>query len=358
MLFNNHYYIQDLRYVANLNLPWEDLKDKAVLITGATGMIGSFLSDVLMYRNLYYKNDILIYTIGRYEESAKKRFSSYYYHKLFQFLQQDINKPLCIPNDIKYIIHAASNAYPQAISEDPVGTMLTNIIGINNLLEYAREQRIKRILFVSSGEVYGEGTGASFTEDYSGYIDYSNPRSSYPVSKRAAEVLSICYTKQYEVDTVIVRPCHTFGATATPNDTRASSQFVRDVLNGNDITMKSEGKQIRSYCYVADCVSGLLTVLFKGKRGQVYNIANDESCVSIREMAGIIATITTKNVIFDMPDDKELASYNPVQKSILNGDKLKLLGWKPYFNFYDGMKQTIKVLQENDQPLYTKNVKK
>ncbi|WHE06063.1 NAD-dependent epimerase/dehydratase family protein [Thermoanaerobacterium thermosaccharolyticum] len=348
MYYNNSIYREDLKSVFNGNIQFEKIKGSSILVTGASGMIGSFLVDVLMLCNDLYSLYIDVFAMSRNKISLEKRFKTHYGNPHFHILQHDVTYPLVCNYQFDFIIHAASNAYPQAFATDPVGTMMGNIQGVYNLLEYARQKGIKKFLFISSGEIYGQGTESisAFDESYSGYIDSTNPRSCYPNSKRAAETLCVSYTKQYKIDTVIARPCHIYGPTATSKDNRVSSQFINNIIAGNDIIMKSSGSQLRSYCYVADCVSGVLTILLSGKTGSAYNIANKNSNVTIREMAEMIADISGKKVVFELPDEFERAGYNPVTKSILNASKLESLGWSAKYDLKNGLIRTIEILKQ------------
>ena len=244
-----------------------------------------------------------------------------------------------------YIIHAASNANPKFYATQPVEVMKANIGGVANLIEYGLHHGMKRFLYVSSGEVYGEGDGRVFTEDYSGYVDCTKPRSCYPSSKRAAETLCVSYAEEYGADVVIARPCHTYGPHFTEADNRVYAQFIRNVLKGEDIVMKSTGEQFRSWCYVVDCVSALLYILLKGENGQAYNIADAASNISIRELAETIATIGGKKVVIDVPDADEKKGFNVVSKSVFSTEKLVNIGWNPKSNMKSGLDNTIEELK-------------
>ena len=229
-----------------------------------------------------------------------------------------------------------------------VGTIIGNIEGTYNLLEYTKAHGGKRFLFVSSGEVYGNGDLSldEFKEEYLGAIDITSPRSCYPQSKRAVENLCASYSSQYELETVVVRPCHTYGPGITETDSRANAQFIRNALNNEDIIMKSAGNQLRSYNYIADCASGLITVLINGKSGAPYNIANPNVRITIAKLAEIIAKAVNKKVIFADPSVLDIANRTPIAKQVLSSKKLENLGWVPMFNANEGVEHTIKILKE------------
>ena len=319
-------YIEDLLSVARLNLPWEKLKDANILVTGATGLIGGCLVEVLMGNpNMNYH----VYAAGRNEQRARSRFKKFADNKSFHFLRYDVLTPLESDICFDYIIHAASNSSPNFFANKPVEVMKSNILGVSNLIEYGLAHGMKRFLFVSSGEIYGEGDGRVFTEDYSGYVDCTSPRSAYPSSKRAAETICVSYADEYGCDIVIARPCHVYGPGFTESDNRVYAQFIRNVLNREDIVMKSSGEQFRSWCYVVDCVSAFLYILLKGKRQQAYNVADETSNIQIKELANMIASISNCKVRIELPPMSEKKGYNVVTKSIYSTQALNSLGWHP-----------------------------
>lgn len=331
-------YKDGINAIACIDLPWDQLCGAKILVTGATGLIGSCLVDVLMTKN---NIDYEVYTIGRNIERAKNRFSPYFKDSRFHFICHDITEQL--PGDIAYdyIIHAASNASPLLFAAEPVETMKTSIFGLCNLMDYGRTHGMKRMLYVSTGEVYGEGDGRVFTEDYSGFVDSLSARSCYPSSKRACETICASYAHEYGIDYVIARPTHIFGPHFTGADNRVYAQFIRNVLNKEDIVLKSDGGQIRSWCYVIDCVAALLYILLKGTCGEAYNIADKDSTLTIRELAETIALISGQKVVFELPSSCEKLAFNPVTRSQFSTKKLESLGWRPCSSLYQNLVSTI-----------------
>ncbi|WP_287619905.1 NAD-dependent epimerase/dehydratase family protein [Parabacteroides sp.] len=313
------------------------LQSKSILITGASGLICSAFIDRLMDCNEQEKLGINIYAISRNKDYAQKRFQVYWNNPLFTFIQHDVIESFSLDVPIDYILHGASNASPKRYATDPVGTMKTNLWGVANMLDLAKEKQA-RLLYISSGEVYGEGDGCDFMETYSGYVDCLNSRACYPSSKRASETLCISYKEQYGVNIVIARPCHIYG-TDTERDDRAFAQFLRNAKAGKNIVLKSKGQQVRSYCHVDDCVSALLYILLRGKNGEAYNIANGESVKSIKELAEMVADLSKVKVVYDIPSDQELRGYSKVQRAVLDAIKLESLGWQPSISLKNGLKR-------------------
>lgn len=334
-------YHQDIFQIFKDKLPWSKLSGSNIFVTGATGLIGGCLVETLM---LNPKKDYHVYASGRNHERAESRFASFYNDDSFHFVRYDVLEPFESDINFDYIIHAASNASPNFFAQKPVEVIKSNIDGVANLIEYGLHHGMKRFLYVSSGEVYGEGDGRVFTEDYSGYVDCTKPRSCYPSSKRAAETLCVSYSVEYNADVVIARPCHIYGPHFTKQDNRVYAQFIRNVLNGEDIVMKSAGEQYRSWCYVVDCISALLYILMKGESGEAYNIADTESNISIRELAETIASIGGCKVVVQLPDVDERRGFNPVTKAIFSIEKLSALGWRAKSNIRRGFERTIREL--------------
>ena len=348
-LYEHHQYIEDIRYVAHLNLPWEKLYHSSVLISGATGLIGSFLVDVLMEKNRAGM-DCTVYAIGRNENKAKERFPYCTGSKYFHFIPQDINEPVKLEQIDKkgYVLHLASHTHPMLYSTDPIGTITTNIFGIKNMLDFSVEHHANRFAFASSNEIYGENRGdvEKFDETYCGYINSNTLRAGYPESKRCGESLCQAYKAQKGLDVVIPRLTRSYGPTLLSSDTKALSQFLHKGLAGQNIVLKSAGTQYYSYTYVADAVSGLLTVLLCGESGEAYNISDNESDIMLKDLAALIANYAGTEVVFEIPDAVESAGYSRATKARLDNRKLQALGWKARYNIKEGIQRTLSILRD------------
>lgn len=338
---------EDLEYIIKQNLPWEELEGKSILITGANGMIASYLVEVVLYLNKkIFKNKSIVYAVVRNREKAIRRFDRYKNDKNLKIIIQDVNEAFKLKEKIDFIIHAASQASPVYYGKDPVGTLLPNTVGTYNLLELAKINKVKGFLFISSSEVYGEVSKKQvpIKEDAFGYIDINNLRSCYSESKRMGETMCVSWFHQYGIPVKIARPFHTYGYGLSPQDGRVFADFIFDIVNKRDIIMKSDGKAKRSFCYLADAVAGFFTVLLKGEPGLSYNVGNDKATVKIVELADILVNLfpelRLKVVKKEISLDKKYLKSEVVNifPDIL---KIKQLGWEPGYSIEEGFKRSI-----------------
>lgn len=342
-------YQEDLELITSFqSISWECLKDSSILLSGATGMIGSLLVDAILYKDEKESIDCKVIALGRNEEKAKKRFGYCWDSPFFQFVECDVNKAETMPTDVKadYVLHLASNTHPVAYATDPIGTITANIIGTQNMLDLAVRCEAKRFLFASSNEIYGENRGdvELFDESYCGYIDCNTLRAGYPESKRCGEALCQAYKRQKGMDVVIARLTRSFGPTLQLTDTKALTQFLKNGLNKENIVLKSAGTQYYSYTYAADAVTGLLTVLTKGENGEAYNVADQCCDIRLRDLAKMIADLSGTKVIFDLPNETEAAGFSKATKARLDGSKLKKMGWRISFGIEESVRRTLEAL--------------
>lgn len=348
-------YEKELDFICNEPLPFERLRDKSILITGGTGLIGSYLVDTFMHLNEHKQLNLSASILCRNVISAKEQFGCYTNLEQFSVLQGDLTKNISLTRNFDYVIHGAGNNHPVAFRAEPVETMKTALLGTMNLLDALKEQnkddstRNPQFLFLSSGEVYGEVEEiqeAGCKEEEVGIVDPMNPRSCYPEAKRAAETLCVSYGLEYGLDTRIARLSYIYGGTFKEESSKADIQFLKKALAGQDIVMKSPGLQFRSYCYLQDAVKGILYIMLRGKNGEAYNVANGKTNVTIREFAETLAKKANVNVVFEHPEDMESQGYSKLGKEVLNPEKLESLGYRASVGLEEAFERILEMKVE------------
>ena len=322
----------------------ERLKDSSFYITGASGMLASYLTYFLIYLNECHNYNIKIFANVRSKSKALNRFGIYASKQYFNLILDDVNNKVAINEQVDYIIHAASPASPQYYNQIPVEVILPNIIGTYNLLEYAKNFHVKSFLFFSSGSVYGS-INSSASENNIGSMNFLDNGNSYGESKRCGEALCHAYFSEYNIPAKSIRIYHTYGPTMDiDGDKRAFSEFVRNVINNENIIMTSDGAARRAFCYITDAINAMFLVLLDGQAGESYNLANINQWLSIKELANILAGLYPEknlSVIYKSRNDKgyklspERADFPP------DIHKIMTLGWSPEISAKEGFKLVI-----------------
>lgn len=319
----------------------DTLCGKTFLITGATGMVGTMLIDALMELK-----DVSVIAVGRSREKAAARLGAHFGNQHFRFLEHDVCLPFPDGISADYIIPMASNTHPLAYSQFPVETMMINLKGAEHALNLA-DRTGATVIYTSTNEVYGNAIDDQpFTEDSNGQLNLSNARACYNESKRSSEALCQSYMAEKGVKVKIARLCRIFGPTMLMDDSKASSQFIRKAVHGEDIVLKSEGNQFFSYTYVADAVTGLLTVLLRGEYGVAYNVSSEKTNIRLRDFAQACADCCGKKVVFDLPSETESKGYSVATKAILSNERIKQIGFCPYYDIKDAISRTMAILSE------------
>ena len=317
---------EDLQYIANYNLPYEQLKGRSVLVTGATGLIGT-----LLVRALLAIGDIKVIALVRDSEKAKKIYGDLIGNSLKLHIADIVDK-IKIEDAVDYIFHCASITASKMMIEKPVETLLISVEGTKNILNFAQEKKCASVVYISSMEVYGAfNESKEVREGNLGYIDHLKVRSNYPESKRLCENMCVAYYTEFGVPVKIARLAQTFGAGILPGENRVFAQFARSAMQGKDIVLHTKGQSEGNYCYTRDCITGLLTILLKGTNAEAYNVSNPRTHTTIAEMANLVAEKIADGkikVVFDIPEDNTFG-YAADTKMKLNSDKLQALGWKP-----------------------------
>lgn len=340
---------KDLNVILSKEIEWNKFEDKNILITGANGMLASYIAMTLLYLNKKLKRKCRVYALVRNKEKAKQKFRDFSNDECLIFIEQDICKKIEIDITFDYIFHAASQASSKYYGVDPVGTLNANILGTNNILEMCKDKRIESFLFFSTSEIYGElpDTNFSISEKDSGYIDCTNIRSSYSESKRMGENMCVSWFEQYKVPSKIVRIFHTYGPGLNLDDGRVFSDFIKNIIKKEDIQMKSDGKTKRSFCYISDAIYGFFKIILDGENGEAYNLGNPKTNVSILELAQKLIEIypEKKLKIKEIKQDKTYLK-SPIKMNCPCIEKLRKLKWEPKISIEEGFKRTIESIEK------------
>ncbi|HEM3667618.1 TPA: NAD-dependent epimerase/dehydratase family protein [Streptococcus suis] len=327
------------------------LTNKTVFVTGATGLIGSHLVYSLVFANRLLQTNIKIVAAVRSKEKAMYKFADCLSE--IDFHVSDISQEQSYAGDIDFIIHGASVTASRDFVEKPVDTIFTALNGTKNILELAKVKKVKKVVYLSSLEVYGiNESKESISEDDYGYIDFTQVRSSYSEGKRMAECLCVSYASQFQVPVSLARLTQTFGPGVEYQDNRVFAQFARAVIESKPITLHTKGETMRSYCYTKDAVAAIIHILLKGVSGQAYNVANEDTYTSIYDMAILASQLDENNICkvkVDLQDINQLG-YNPTVKINLETKKLKELGWNPTVQLeamFQSLITSMKVNKEN-----------
>ena len=336
----------DFKYiVADTDVPWDRMNGKTVLITGGTGFLGSLLIRFFTYLNDEYHRNINLITLVRNAEKARS---------LLDDRSIIIEGDLCdipdIPFDIDFLFHCAAETSSRKMVETPVEVSEGIVLGTCNIMKLANQKKIESAVYLSSMEVYGDmGTKVDKVhEDDCGIIDIMNVRSCYPMGKRMAENICINYFYQYGLPVKIARLAQIFGAGVRETDNRVFAQFARSVINKKNIVLHTDGSSIGNYCYSADAILGLILILLNGTNGQDYNVVNEESTMTIKKMAELVADKIAEGSIsveYDVPENN-IHGYAVTSKNRLSSEKLSLLGWKPRYSMEDMYRRMIDYLSD------------
>ena len=335
--------IEDLHRMSKANLPWQQLEGKTILVTGATGMLASYITWFLLYLREHHGIDVSVVALCRDKQKAEEYFGEYISKPYFRLLIQDVCDTIKYEGKIDYVFHLAGNASPHFINSDPVGIMKANLLGTMNVMELARNKQTAKVLFASTREVYGKNEEAELLDEKAfGMLDPLDDRSCYPESKRAAEALLKSYYLQYGVGFNTVRIAHSYGPTMKlENDGRVMADLLGDAIAGRDIVLKSSGEAIRAFLYITDAVLGMFTVLFKGEVGEAYNLVNETEPISVRDLALLIASLKEDKQIKVVVSEGTPKGYCTYRRTALDTSAIEQLGLQPQVALTDGIKMIL-----------------
>ena len=324
------------RVINDCSVDWESLKDSTVLITGGTGLVGSIIVKSLLHSNKVNNTNIRVVVVTRSLAKAEAVLGN---DSNLSFIESDITDLSSLDTACDYIIHCAAITSSALMVSMPVETIDTSYQGTKAMLELARENNAKGMVYISSMEVYGVTTSDMnpVTENKLGFVSLENVRSSYQESKRICELLCTSYASEYGVKVCTARLAQTFGAGVSKDEGRIFAQFAKSVIEGTDIVLHTKGESVGNYCDTSDTVAGILCILTRGASGEAYNVSNDDNSCHIYEMAELCANKLAGGsikVVFDIPEGN-LYGYAPATEMRLSSAKLQELGWKPSYSLED-----------------------
>ena len=329
MIMWNKIYQEDMEFIASCqSVEWDKLRNKTILVTGGTGLIGSTLINALLYANAKKALNLQVVALVRNISKAQAMFAEY---KSLNFVEGSVENLPELNMSVDYIVHGASPTASAFFVEHPVETIKTAVMGTMNLLELAVKKQAQGFVYLSSMEVYGAPhTDAVIPESQGTTVDTMAVRSCYPEAKRMCESLCASYASEYQVPAMAVRLAQTFGPGVAKDDSRVFAEFARCAMHKQDIVLQTAGTSKRCYLYTADAVTAILTVLLAGKTGEAYNAANRDTYCSIVEMAQLVADKLAGNKIkVKVPTDgKHSDKYPPDHVLNLSVEKINNLSWK------------------------------
>lgn len=336
---------RDIENILSNKIEFKKLENSTVLITGASGMIGSYLLYTLAALNDLQSYNIKIVALVR----DKEKLPNYLKNRAdIIVLEQDVCDRISYNEKIDYIIHAASPASPKIMKEKPVDTIMANTIGTFNTLKLAKKNNVKAYLYISSREVYGEPYEwqEQFDEQTYGFVDPLLPRSCYSEGKKAAETMCVSFKEQYGLNVKIARPAHTYGPGMSIYDGRVQADFLKNVVNHENIIMKSKGEAVRTYTYISDVIAGIFFVLLNSD-DIAYNMADENAKITIKELAELLVSLyPERNLKVEMQIDEDNKGCAPFKLGIINSDKLRKIGWEPKVSLENGFRRTVEYIEK------------
>lgn len=348
----------DLEYICQqVTDEFQRLAGKRLLVTGGAGFLGYYLIQSVLHWNEGTQNDrrIAVTVFDNYARGFPPWLNDIRDDRCLTLVEHDVRDP--VPEDVpdfQYIIHAASIASPTYYRQFPLETMDANVNGLRHLLERARLQKergasVEGFLFFSTSEVYGDPQPEHIPtpESYRGNVSCTGPRACYDESKRYGETLCVNFAREYGLPVTIARPFNNYGPGLKITDRRVVPDFARNVLNGEDIVLLSDGSPSRTYCYVADAVAGYFKVLVKGRQGEPYNIGVDGPEVSVADLARRMIRIGGDlfgyrgGLVREASDDPEYLTDNPNRRCPVITKARRELGYDPGVSLDDGLRRSL-----------------
>lgn len=338
--------------IADIETVYEALKDKldkiegsSWLISGGAGFLGSYFLDLLNFcnRNVFLK-PCKVLCVENYFSGTPQRVQHLLDNDNIHFVKGDIVRPVQFSGPFDYIVHAAGIASPTYYRKYPLETIETNVLGLKNLLDTGRCSGVKSFLYFSTSEIYGDPAPEFIPtpEHYNGNVSCIGPRACYDESKRLGETLAVTYYREYSLPVKIVRPFNVYGPGLKLEDKRVIPDYFNDALHRKKITILSDGRPTRSFCYISDAVTGFLSALLSHYDGDVFNVGNDECEVSMKTLATAIAELVGGvELEFGESSDADYLTDNPQRRCPDLTKARTMLNYRPEIPLKAGLARTL-----------------
>ena len=321
----------------------DSFQGKSMLITGANGLMAMYMLFAFAYAVEHLGLHVRIVATSRNLSGLKSRYALFLDKSWFEIAEWDVAEPLSRNHDVDYIFHFAGDSSPYHIATDPVGILKANLLGTVNVCEFAVKNNADKIVFASTREVYGAHAKREMLDETSfGVIDPLNPRSCYPESKRVAESVMEAYHLQHGLDYAVARIAHCYGpGMRLENDGRIMADVIAGALNYGLIILRSDGRALRSFCYVTDAIVALLIIAADNTGIRAFNLANETEEIAISDLARLVADLHGECEVTIENTDIDKGLYCAYQRVPLDCSRLEGLGWHPEVCLTDGLKRVI-----------------
>lgn len=325
---------------------------RTILITGAAGFLGAHLLHyfTVLNRSLSKASQCRVLAVDNFIRGVPDWLAPLGQAPGVEVVRADVST---LPDGERpdFVIHGASIASPTYYRLHPIETMDANVMGLRRLLEYAVRRMPEGFLFFSSSEIYGDPDPASIPtpETYRGFVSCTGPRACYDESKRFGETLCVNFAGVHGLPITIARPFNNYGPGLRISDRRVLPDFFRDVLGGRDITLLSDGRASRTFCYVSDATSGYLRILLLGRRGEAYNIGADAPEIAMKDLAELVLKTakSTRKVVYQRSEDADYVTDNPVRRCPDIRKAREQLGYSPKIGLEEGLRLSFEYYEDH-----------
>jgi dTDP-glucose 4,6-dehydratase/UDP-glucuronate decarboxylase len=348
---------EDVEFVLRkLSACLEVLGGTTLLVTGASGFLCSYFVDVVAAINDRGRHPACrVLAVDNLRTGSCMRLGHLEEHKDLRLIHHDVSQPFDPEERVDWIIHGASIASPTFYRRYPLETIDVNVSGTRHLLELARQNRVKGMLYLSTSEIYGDPDPAFIPtpEDYRGSVSCTGPRACYDESKRLAETLCVTYARLYNVPVKIVRPFNVYGPGQPLADGRIIPDLMKAALKRDPIVLFSDGRATRAFCYVTDAVQAMWHVLLSAEPGEIFNVGNDEHEISIADLAQEMRAVAGPpwlQIEKRTSRDEHYLTDNPQRRC---PDLRKLRGtfdWQPHVSLHEGLSRALRSYAEQFAP--------